>query len=254
MNNNLRNAFQKNFKNTFKKNISLKKILQLTAVLTLAMGVANPVAANLTDSLCLEPYIGADAQMRYFSFKNDFGSNLFKKFNPQANVYLGLRLHDYFGVEAGYYSTVIQHNTVFIPAGTPVLGVTLEDPIRRNTSLHLHGLYGNLVAFIPIHPTCNLEAIVFAGFAHHRVRFNIATTEVGGEPGFLRFTFRKTKNTARVGVGLQRMFTECVGIRGSIFWENLSRFADVHAQTFTGLETIKMQDSFTASLGLFFKF
>lgn len=217
---------------------------------------------------CLVPYLGVDFQIRHIKFKRDFGNHLFKTNNPQGNGYLGLKLNDYLGIEAGYEYSWRRTAHVANTAGIIELGGAA--PIQTgqiNFSVNSHRLSGphaSLIGFIPF-CICDQHFEFFAslGAVHLKVKLKNQPTAFLTPEGFvevtdnteafsiLRNTFRKSKTVMKAAAGFNFMMHECAGLKVGIGWENTSKIR-MRAQDLE--RTVKLKDSLLYSVGIFWRF
>ena len=59
-------------------------------------------ASGFMSKANLQGYVGFDEQYRYLKMKSGYGDKIFEPHFNQLNVYGGVRVGEYFGVEVGY--------------------------------------------------------------------------------------------------------------------------------------------------------
>lgn len=241
-----------------KKNL-MKGVVAASASL-LAFGA---VAGNLFEQCDLVPYVGADAQWRHMEFKKGFGKDQTKSNYPQGNIYLGLKLNQYLGLEAGYeraktlkrdtsaLGSDVNFGAVFVP-GAP------NQLLQINTKTKLRAFHANVVGFLPICEEYRLQLIGSLGIARVNINTsrnvisvdNIALTDT--EAASVQQVFSKKKWVPRIGIGLQHMLTCQLGVRAMANWEGTS----MTLKTLDSLPVFsaRTKNSLNLGLGLFYNF
>jgi hypothetical protein len=240
-----------------KKNL-IKGVFSASVSL-LAFGAS---ASNLSDQFDVVPYVGADAQRRSMEFKQDYGKNLTKQNYPQGNVYLGLKLNQYVGLEVGYEftktlkksttanGTEIRFGQVFFPDIDTINGFDTKTKIRA--------FHGNIVGFLPISEQYCLQLIGSVGVARAKIKIvhdvpienNIPNTAFAAD----HRVFSKSKWIPKIGLGLQHMVTCQLGVRAMAGWEGTNRFKDIKPTNVTSTLVGRTKDSFNFGVGLFYNF
>jgi len=199
----------------------------------------------------MTPYVGADVQYRSMDFQSGFGDNLFSHHEPQGNVYVGAKLHEYFGVEAGFESTTRQNKTSTLRIGGSNLGVPVTAAISRyNVTSRIRGSHLSLVGFLPICDQNRLKLIGLAGAAALKASFKVVNFYSTGVLTPMQ-EFDKRKIVLRLGAGLEHMFACHWGLRGTVIWENTRK---ISAPTVSSAALVKPKDSLIYSLGVFASF
>lgn len=241
----------------------MNKLTKLVMSATLAGFASSAAAFDLPacPDMCLKPYVGGDIQLRTLQYGRDNGGNLFGKSFSQLNGYLGLELNEYVALELGYEYAFSRKRNVRIGPGQTAVG---GDPVGAGgfedstAKVGLQGVHGSLVGKFPIWDCPNLKLLATAGVTSLSV--NLSNTPFADDFGPLSGerdrTFRQEKLVARLGLGLQHMVTDCIGIRGLVVWEDTSQFKhmrptqpNIDPSTFA-----RLRSSFNYSLGLFMMF
>ena len=213
------------------------------------------------DIMDMKPYIGIDAQIRHMNFTKGFGDNLFRNIYPQCNTYLGVKFNDYFGIELGYQASKKQTRIVSLNTGAINLGTAVPapaSPVVFASDSKIQGAHINLVAFYPTYSD-ELELFASIGVGRLKAQFTRFTISIGNGPvpSSLPTTFKFTQSqtVARINTGFQKMISDCIGFRGTIGWENTSRFKAITSSPITRrLTEIRLKNSIVYSLGIFANF
>ncbi len=233
--------------------------MKKSALICAMVGIIATLFAGVVNAWCFSPYIGIDAQGRHTSFTRNAGRGIFKHDYPQGNIYAGVRLSDYFGIEAGYEWTKRVHKNSTIAGGQPFLGTVTfpgDTHITIATS-RLDGWHANIVGYLPI---CNECTDLFAsvGIVQMRAYFQPTITSFAGIATDNPRTFRKYKTIARANIGIQSILIGYLGVRATVGWENTSRIkafpTDLLTLNNAVTERVKMRDSFIYGVGIFFSF
>jgi len=193
------------------------------SLLACALVAIAPIAtaAGLDE---VKPYVGLDAQWRQMHTRHNYDSDAasFKKTAPQANLYLGVKFHEYVGLEVGYEATSQAKKEFTLGADETLLGLPGLPTGAYKSKASIRGWHADLVGFAPINEDCRLQAIGSVGGAWLRSKRSIfqvatSTTEVDNS---------QKKTVLRLGLGLQQMLNDQLGWRAGINWENLAKFKD----------------------------
>jgi len=236
----------------------VKKSLSLIAATAL---LATSTMIHADDELCLTPYVGADAQFRHMNFKSNYGDNLFEHHSPQGNVYAGIRVNDYLGLEAGYESSFRTSRTVVLGAGYISAGVPANPATTSaqfTSTLRINGPHLNILGVFPISEEYRLKFVALAGIASLKAnlqrRLNY-TTAAGGTTVLNQLTtFENRKTVLRFGGGLEHMLTKHWGVRASLVWENTARLQVPSTNPASPRALVQTKNTTIYSLGAFFKF
>lgn len=240
-----------------KKNL-MKGVVAASASL-LAFGA---VAGNLFEQCDLVPYVGADAQWRHMEFKKGFGKDQTKSNYPQGNIYLGLKLNPYLGLEAGYERAKTQKRDTSalgsdVNFGAVLFPFALNTVNELNTKTKLRSFHANVVGFLPISEEYCLQLIGSIGVARVNINTTRNITSLNNRTlsddrvAALREVFSKKKWVPRIGIGLQHMLTCQLGVRAMANWEGTS----MTMKTLTpSAFSARTKNSLNFGLGLFYNF
>lgn len=238
----------------------MKGVIAASASL-LAFGAA---ASNVFERCDLVPYVGADAQWRHMEFKKGAGKDQTKSNYPQGNIYLGLKLNQYLGLEAGYERAKTLKKDARVLGSDTIFGAVLQPSAPNavnefNTKTKLRAFHANVVGFLPICEEYRLQLIGSLGVA----RVNINTVSIWNvinstptTPDFRDATqqvFSKKKWVPKIGVGLQHMLTCQLGVRAMANWEG-TKMSLKPLNTASEFTTARTKNSFILGLGLFYNF
>lgn len=233
--------------------IQKRFIISLLSVPVLMLAASAVAAEN---HWCIRPYVGADAELRYINFKKGFGDNLFRHNYPQGNLYVGLRLNDYVGIEAGYEATERKTRAVTLMSGAVVNGQALtgnNDFFQFFSTGQIKGPHTNLTGYLPICEQYQLELVGMIGIAYLKSNFLRIRPTINGLPVTLApRTYIQRKNIMRVGIGIQHLMTKNWGIRATIRWENTNKFNIKSPENLLG--SIALKNSLVYGIGAFYEF
>lgn len=209
--------------------------------------------------ICLTPYVGADAVIRYNPFQNNFGGNVFEQYYPEGNAFFGVKFSDYLGAEVGYKTSVSKTRVVSLGTGETAVGIPVDNPPALHRAVaSFKGWHVELVGFIPIYRKACASLLGSLGISRTKLfaRDKIVQTFLPGFgvapfPDNLEVsTFSRTKNILTIGMGIQIEIKEETYLRLKINWENTSRFKSVFAKENNGI--LKPKNSFMYSVGVVF--
>lgn len=214
-----------------------------------------------------DTYGGFNYKQNWIKPKGDW-KQLFVGAPPGFDVYLGWRFVPYFGVELGYEWTTNKPKTIIIPNNGSFFGVvnnTGQD-LSLTGRLRFKTGHVDLNAFIPFRfDEITPEGIVSLGVAGMKsgIRITTANGTDNSVVGTATDTFTPSFTTIegrshavfRVGLGLQTLVFEKVGVR--ILWrfENTSVLRARNSTiTYSPATRDMFHNSQSLALGLFLKF
>lgn len=237
----------------------IKKTL-FAALITSSILGSSALLAWDRDDWCLNPYIGGDLQYRYMNFKKNYGHNLFNHNFPQINLYAGVKLNPYFGVEAGWEAAMTRYRKTTLTAGEIATGITIPPALAPGlfkNRVKVYGPHADLVGYYPLDEACKLELIGSLGFALLKGAFERRSISMNNVPSNTVRTFKPYKALLRLMGGLQYKYDDNWSVRTTIGWENTRRLASVANEGGNPngeIPEVKPRDSFLASLGLVWRF
>lgn len=203
----------------------MKNFLQRTALFTLLLSSLN-IAASCDDRYRKETYsksqLGVDAIYMLVSGSGDYGK-IFRNKYPGGNVYYEYYINSLNSIDIGYSwttrnSKVSAYNAPTVLFGSAQVGTPIHARIRfKNT-------YLNWTYHYPISHNCikDLEMLFSAGLGFSRQK--ITVTQNPAVAGAVYTGFRgKTRAVPMLGLGMQGMVTDTMGLRGGLRYESLSR-------------------------------
>lgn len=206
----------------------------------------------------LAPYAGMDAQVRHMKWASGFGDNIFRNDYPQGNVYAGLKLHNYLGIELGYELTAMHNRQVALGANNQIFGQAIVNPPNFwSSKFQIKGWHAGVLGFFPI--LCKeykLELIAGVGISRTKIfhsAFLISDAVNLLNPLGSFTTFTASKSLAKLSFGAQHMFSECYGLRFLLGWLNTNRFGRIVSRE-SPRESVDVNSSWQYGLGLFVKF
>jgi hypothetical protein len=230
-------------------------------------------AMSLYDGWTFRPNVGLDVGVQKQAFETGFGEEHFREHYPQTNLYIGARIHEYFGVEVGYehmYS-LQKRQYYYGPNGqtTRVLGSNLLELNAVDGELYFsqawqHGWHADLVGLWPVckdRTFITVSAGVVRMQSHYETAF-IASALGGTQPVDIKSDERYI---ARIGIGLRQMITDHFGLRVQALWEDTDKleataplifpFAGAQFPTqATDNYTVRPKDSYSVNVGFFWQF
>lgn len=229
----------------------LKKVMPVL----LFAASTQAVAFGMDD---VEPYVGIDFQNRHMDFHKNDGSQFFKKNSLQGDLFLGVKLHENFGVELGYeQSQRKKRNTSFSVGDANLGGATFGQPATYASQTKIQGFHLDAVGFMPIDSVAK-DVTLFAkvGIAKLKAKIKRELTSVGGNPTSITSLFNQKDNkfVLRLAAGAQYLITPNVGVRGSVGFEKTSNLKPYTVLDNGETRTVKLKNSFIYGLGVFYKF
>jgi len=224
----------------------IAKKLMVAAVATVA--VAGSVHAQ---DFC--PYVGLDAKQIWRSNKGDW-TNVFGRSSTGFNAFIGGKVHEMVALEAGYDWAGRKKKNFSFAAGSPFFGVTNSAAFTGSTKVGIKGPYADVQLVMPIE---NVELVASLGVAFRKPTLSVSVNGAGNlYTAISQLTADKTKALVRLGLGLQGMVHENVGLRAFARWENTSRLhVRANGQLGSlGVSNKAFKDTFSASFGAFYQF
>lgn len=183
----------------------------------------------------LEPYLGVDMGLRHMTWKKGYGDNVYKHTACQPNLYLGVKLNSYFGLEVGYEKIIFKKHHTVNQLNQPTLVLnTLFDPplVALQSSVKLQGWHFNIVGLYPLEFLDCVELLGTLGVASLKTTQQV--TFLAESAGFFNpppvATFSKSKVVPRASLGFQYKMTDCVSFRFILLGvENTSLFDNLGA-------------------------
>ncbi|MBP6104477.1 MAG: hypothetical protein KA508_05415 [Gammaproteobacteria bacterium] len=225
----------------------------------------------------LVPYVGLDIQQRNMNFKKNHGDNIFSRKSLQGNFYLGCRLNKYFGLEGGYQSSQNTSKKSMISKGEIVLGQVVDDPnlasngfIVTETTIRTKGPHLNVIGFFPLEAgrtdfiaSLGLTSLTIKA-AYKQVADEFLGIYAAEDVSATNLNFSAAHLIPRCMLGVQRQFTESLGLRASLVYELTGRFKQMAPKNaindpddlLPGNKQLKvsLRNTITYGLGIFMTF
>lgn len=230
------------------------KQLAKSLIVAGALAVAGSAVADFGD---INPYIGADLQLTKMKARAPFDSILAKSF-PGANLYVGTKVMENLGFEAGYNWSKSQDRTADIAArfdGVAAANFGSGAKPGAKTTLRRNSAFFDVVGFLPV-MDC-VELIGSVGYGYVMPKLSITTAGGAAVTGYEL----KNQSVLRVGLGASYMVTDMVGLRAKLGWENTKHTHFKNSDdrkklraNSGALTTRPLKDSTTLNVGAFVKF
>lgn len=229
----------------------MKKISQ-AVVLAGALAGGGSVWADWFDCFC--PFMGIDFYEAWMKPQNDW-ELIFPKAYPGVTLYLGGRFCDNIGFEIGYDTSsrksrhweLNRSMTVF--RGTP--GILL----RGDTKIRRSGAHFDLIGYWPLVECFELFGTIGVGWVQASINSSINNIS---DPvaSALVTTSVKGRTLLRLGLGVNYMLTDTIGVRFKGGYETTSslRARGNNAFTNLGFNTKPFKGTGTLAAGLFYRF
>lgn len=207
--------------------------------------------SNAMDFEQIDYYVALDGQYNSVNLRPVW-ENLFKDHAFGADVALGVRPSTYYGLELGFQWTTRKSNAYTL-ANNGVLGGLTNNSggnLRIDSQLRMLSTSLDLNGYLPIKDTWEALGYVGVGWARFKPKFNLSAA--GTNFDTLHSLKSKTRSYLRVGVGLQGLVTETVGIRLKAGYNSLGKvkFRNKNAQN-TANDSIA-KSGYTVGLGAYF--
>lgn len=187
----------------------------------------------------MHPYVGLDYKQTEVKNKNNWYHNFTKSF-PGASVYAGSRFHKHWGVELGYdWARKKSH------AGTHA------SPEDFRSHLSFRGARLDVNAYWPMKEHVEWIGVLGLVAMKTRVAFDNQALDTANARLFSQMS-AGTKTMGRLGLGLQYMGADQMGVRGLLRWENTSRIR-LRGKALSEGQQRPFKDSISLNLGLFYK-
>lgn len=231
---------------------------KLSSLLLLSLLLLSFICCSASASL--DPYIGADVQVRHMPFKLNYGHNQFEKTVLGSDLYAGLRITPNFGIEIGYDKAPKQSRETSLQAGSIFTSnktvPTDISPLIVKTKERLSGPYLGLMGFYPITETLPLELVGSAGISFLKLRLEREVTCGGPYAFYVQRAYSSHKNVPRIGGGIQYGLTEKLTSRAMVHFTQTSKLkaCSVEGLCSAFMDEVKPKDTIHVGLGLNWEF
>lgn len=252
------------------KSINMELILLRIFAATLLCIVLNKCYANPQEATeekqakSIIPYIGFESGRQYFGFKSGYGDNVFVKEIPKINIFAGLKLNNYFGIEGGYETTGsgtkianIGYKDMYLGKPYPN-GLNPGEIAQYFTKAQIYGWHLGLNAEYPLNDTYpdNYWSIVsYGGIKNTKTKLVSSLLLYAGHLPNINITNvlkqANSKILLKLSAGLQYSPFENISFRAMLSFENTSVLKP-HNDSDNFFEA-RLKDSISYTLGVVFK-
>lgn len=206
-------------------------------------------------------YMGLDYIQRDLKMVQGYGQGIFNKRLPQGNVYLGLQLNEYCGIEAGYLFSQSSTRTALTINSSLLNGIPLDDNewfITEN-KINLSGPHLSLVGYSQINASnfyltgsVGLTVLKLKAELKPLMDYNHPTNDPNWTAAKTRH-FNHQKVIAKLMGGVGYHLTESTAIRILVGYETTSSFKNLIPKE-PSLVRISLKNNLLTSLGFSFYF
>lgn len=204
----------------------MSKLLKtVTAGLLLTVGTA---ASALESDWYFKPYVGGDVGVQNQDFETGFGDFHFKSSYPVTNLNVGVNLHQYIGIEAGYEHMYQRERVQYYAedGSRNILGFAPLVPGNPRTYFSKVWSNGFTLSAILKYPIYKDTTEVFATLGANWARNHYETVMIQGAGNeSTRPLFWKSDRhaIARIGAGIKHAITPNFGGRVMYVYEGTSK-------------------------------
>lgn len=172
--------------------------------LLLIVLVSLPGVSLSASSYFIEPYVGVDLGLRRMAWKKGYGENIYKHGAFQSNIYAGLRVNPYWGIELGYEKIFSKKRDVYFAStqSVTILNIPLDGPQSVRSSVKLKGWHISMVGFCPLSCWKDFELLGTVGVTKLETKQQAFLFDPIRDDVLLR-NFVKNKVVPRISVGFQ---------------------------------------------------
>jgi len=237
-----------------------KKTIHILSILAV-FSLIRPNYSAALDIQSFKPYLGLEYSQRSLNMVDGYGKGLFVKRLPQGNAFIGLKLNDYIGIEAGYLFSQAATRTTYLNTGNQILGNLLAPNhfLASENTINLFGSHLNINAFLPI-STTGFYGIGSIGVSMLTLK---ARFKPIGNQAVFAFTpaatearsrhFLKKKLIKRITGGIGYKITSNFEIRFLTGYETTSHFKKIAPKEASPLR-ISLKNNTISNLGLTYSF
>lgn len=177
---------------------------------------------------------------------------------PQVNIYGGVKLNQFFGIEGGFTKSSKVKKTAYSGPGIREINNAPLQPTRfviSENDIHLHTAYIRLLGHYLI-PKTNWEFIGGIGVSRLKITSNyMATATFAGilspeEAAMNKRTFLSKKSTPHLLIALQYQLSNKVKLRSTIGKELTGRLKYCLSTTNNSTKAVGYKNSYSYGLGL----
>lgn len=188
----------------------MKKLLFLTLLFI-------PTLASAAEDSSKWMYMGLDLQRTRYSYNDNYslgagafldGDTILEENLNGANIYIGGRFSEYFGLELGYFRN--KEETKGVSAGT-VVGTGTVAATSFTTDVKSHGFALDALGYVPVAP--GLEIVGTAGVTWTDAEIGLSGAGIG------KASADEDEFGYRLGAGLQYTLENGLGFRGLVRYQ-----------------------------------
>lgn len=227
----------------------LAKSMVLASVLT----AAGSASADWFDCFC--PFVGLDYYQVWMKPKNSWVS-IFPKTYPGATFYLGGRFCENLGFEVGYDTSTRKGMSYVLPRGTRFFNGTTVSNLTAQTKLRRSGAHFDLIGYWPLVECFELFGTIGYGWVQGSITTTINNINVDPVASAIISTTLKGRSVLRLGLGVNYMLTDMIGVRLKGGYETTSSIRAKGNNIFTtyGFSTKPFKGTATLAAGGFIRF
>ncbi len=237
-----------------------KTILRFIQVVLFGCLHFLPGLSHALDICDLSSYGGLEYVHRKLVFQAGYGKGEFRQFLPQANAFLGVQLNNYFGLEFGYLLSQARNRSSLAIGGNQSFGLLVkeEEFIISENKINLYGPHINVLGRLPL-GTCGFSLIgslavssltLKAGYKPLAYQLEILPEEDVIES---KRSFSSKKYVPSLMAGLGYQFTNCIGIRALIGYEQTKKFKNIAPKEVSPIK-ISLKNNILGSIGFIARF
>jgi hypothetical protein len=252
----------------------MKRLTQ-SLVVAFCVSAIDTVGANgfFND---FSPYIGIDAKGQSSEGRGQWKHILSEDYYWGGTVYVAGKIWEYFGLEAGYSRTADRSKTHLFGTGEDFYGNGDTGGASMKVTNRFSSWHVDMNGFFPLDECWDIVGSVGYGWVKPEIKVRIPAVAAPGinpnlftTPGFfprdadaLSTIHGKTKGVLRLGVGVQAMVDDCMGLRLMARWENTGstrihgNFDQRDRRSTIDYNALKkmFKDTYSVALGIFWKF
>jgi len=221
-------------------------------------------ASAMCSDILEETNLYAGLEFKYNNMKpQGIWNKFFIKHHPGFVFYVGDKMNDYWGVDAGFDWTTEKSQSYTVGATQNIFGLTNNAAQNElvTSKIRLKSGYLDLNAYLPLqklissidNETYYLLATVGISFTKPSVEINTPTTTSNFD-GFVQNIKGVNQRFVRLGLGAQGMITEFIGVRAMWRWANTSQIHIKGDSAALSNYNHLFKDNYAYSLGLIYKF
>jgi opacity protein-like surface antigen len=211
--------------------------------------------SNLPWGLKLEPYLGLAHTTRHMKFEPGFGDNVFATTLHAPEVYAGIKLWDYLGLEVGYSKGQNRHKSVALSEGFMGNAFDPDESNKMDSTAKVQTLRGNVLGYIPLDKKKRANILLGVGVTHIKTSNVYQETESFDFPiqniDLNNRSFKGKANALNFMAGFEYKILPHLGLRGGVTFERSSQIGSLKPiEDLTLVPTLKHKNSKIYSLSI----